>query len=338
MSVSHLFPTTHPNSTFLRHAKLRRAASTPGNVLTPAQFADLSHGSASSVALRVTTEDGSAAQVIWADGTTAQAASGTTITRSYGAATSGTVRIEASATITELTQFNGPWDFALSALPRGLLKLSCGAGALTGSLGQLPTTITSVLVTGANTIGGDISGLPPLVTYLQIDGANSVGGDIAALAGRVMSRFRLTGATTIFGDIQNMPAAVWFQAYGACALSGDVGNINAATTTFYVVGSSTLSGDLGNLKVGLLRFWNRGSNGTIAAKSSALPAGISTFGIDGAGGAVPVSMVDSIIADLAAGSVTGGGLYLDDSGLPAPTNSAGIATLQGRGWTVQVNA
>jgi hypothetical protein len=77
-------------------------------------------------------------------------------------------------------------------------------------------------------------------------------------------------------------------------------------------------------------------SGDASTVASASAATLQVFGYNTMAVNPTVAQLDSIIGVLAAGTVSGGLLGLAGTN-PHPTNTAGITTLTGRGWTVQVN-
>jgi hypothetical protein len=140
-------------------------------------------------------------------------------------------------------------------VPSGMIDLAVYKGNLSGDVGNLPDTITSLNVYGVSTIGGDISGLPLSLIDCYIYGANTIDGDLDDLPvalSPILKNIEILGQNEIAGDIDNFTGYSVIQTIrieGLNTVTGDISSISGLTTLirFNILGKNRILGNLSSL-------------------------------------------------------------------------------------------
>ncbi len=233
---------------------------------------------------------------------------------------------------------------ALSGLS-SLVQLWLFSTGVTGDISQLTSISTLDNLNLANTtVSGDVGTLSAIPGIGTIQLSNTgVSGDIAPLSAVTALREFRVNDTGVTGDIAAFAAMTTLTAVQLqnTSATGAIDSLALSTgLTVIEINGTTIAGSVDSLAgLGSLinfRVNNTGVTGNPSVVSGASAGTLRIFTYLFVGALPTAPQLDQVITDLAAGTITGGTLNVSGTN-PAITNTAGVATLQGRGWTVAHN-
>ena len=206
---------------------------------------------------------------------------------SGGAVGEGFVGTNMTVATSELFKLSGCTDLRLLrisalgtaiTLPRNIEFLRLWAATnLSGNVSELPPLLNNSSILGFNTLTGDIKDLPRAnvvngVLY-AINGNNTLYGDIKDLpyntSSTVVDYIEIQGNNTVTGDLVTLPRTYSYvyisggpdnnhsDPYGN-TIYGDIGDLPAGMTQFWLKGDNTITGDLATVPTTLVYFYVRG--------------------------------------------------------------------------------
>ena len=209
--------------------------------------------------LGIKTRDNSAWIIDFGDGNKAtgisEISSAYNIKHTYTHAFTGNIKIlMPKGGLEQIEEFrssaNG-FNFDISILPNSIKFLDLKTSteqAITGDIGDSPSSLEHLHVTGINTLTGVIDDLPVGLKHLHIAG-NSIITGLIDNAPRSLEYIRLLSANhAIGGLIDNAPPKLyWMEIYAENNnFGGLIDNAPRSLTRLRVTGATTIGGDIGN--------------------------------------------------------------------------------------------
>ncbi|MGH1490586.1 MAG: hypothetical protein ACRBK7_14545 [Acidimicrobiales bacterium] len=227
----------------------------------------------------------------------------------------------------------------------GLTELWLSASSVDGDIGQLTTmsALDSLYLNSTSASGdvGSLAAIPGIGTIQLSD--SSASGDVAPLAAITGLRSFRVNNTAVNGDVvafNGMTTLVAVQAQNT-GITGNIDSFNTNTllsilevNNTAIAGSVSLLNTLGSLTI--FRANNTSVTGDPSVVSTASAATLTTFVYLFVGVLPTGPQLDQVITDLAGAASINGTLSIAGTNPPI-TNTAGVTTLQGRGWTVATN-
>ncbi len=211
-----------------------------------------------------------------------------------------------------------------------------GTNTLTGSVTNL-ILLTKLSVAGSNTLSGDITNLS-LLTTISCIGINTLTGSVT---GKELIFLQVEGSNTISGDVSLMTGLLTLRATGSNTLTGDISN-HVNLSFMLVSGSNTISGDIGVNDVvnGMNYVFLTGQNRIDTYTAGATWSNATVYINPAAGYGLDSTEVDNILIDMANSASGPASKVITLQGANAArttASDAAVATLQGRGCTVNTN-
>jgi hypothetical protein len=150
------------------------------------------------------------------------------------------------------------------------------SNTILGDVSNLPTTLTTFVLSGNNTVSGNVNNIPcPLLTIIVVLGLNLISGDISLMSTPNLLRIQIEGNNTIFGDLGGLSNSVTFiQLKGKNTVTGDISTLPPNLTYLLVWGISpggnTLYGDISTLNYSTLDFIQILGNNNISGNISTI--------------------------------------------------------------------
>ena len=326
-SVTIDFTATHPANTYT--ARVAGLAATPCSLtVTSSEWVSIQLGltAATTIDPTVTWAGGAAGRVqwVWGDGSAPEnATSGVALPHTYASAYTGnaTLRWRRGTNITILRTSNDPWTYSLATAANGLPTLSTlsafnGGATITGDLAVLSVMPSLLAVTLHNNPGltGDIGALPRTILGFSAENCG-YGGDLSGITGMSLVTF-VANNTSVTGNLSSISAMTTLTnlQLNDTTVTGDVSSLAAMTGMVELrLGSTNVSGNI-NTAVNAMPNLTQLEYNSVAINPTQ-------------------AELDTLIGTLAGRATVNGELRIAGSN-PAITNTAGVTTLQGRGWSV----
>jgi hypothetical protein len=149
------------------------------------------------------------------------------------------------------------------------------SNTILGDVSNLPTTLTTFILSGNNTVSGNVNNFPPLLTTIIVLGLNLISGDISLMSTPNLLKIQIEGNNTIFGDLGGLSNSVTFiQLKGKNTVTGDISTLPPNLTYILVWGISpggnTLYGDINTFNYSTLEWIQILGNNNISGNISSL--------------------------------------------------------------------
>jgi hypothetical protein len=149
------------------------------------------------------------------------------------------------------------------------------SNTILGNVVDLPTTLTTFVLSGNNTVSGNVNDFPPLLTTIIVLGLNLISGDISLMSTPNLLKIQIEGNNTIFGDLGGLSNSVTFiQLKGQNTVTGDISTLPPNLTYILVWGISpggnTLYGNISTLNYSTLEWIQILGNNNISGNISTI--------------------------------------------------------------------
>lgn len=235
-----------------------------------------------------------------------------------------------------------------------------GNNTISGDLGSLPNTVSSIQLIGNNTVTGDLSTLPPILSTLEVAGSNTLYGNIGSInytqlirlsisgnntiSGNISginlitsANFQLTGNNTVTGNISGLGNSNIYGEFfvgGNNTISGNIQNLPSNSRNVTILGNNTISGDLSLIHLNINRLDIRGNNTiTTFSNSSRVFTNLSYIKIEGTG--LNSTNINNLLTSYSISTWSGSKLLqIKGTSTPKYTNITSYNTLQSLGVTI----